>query len=222
VSELLKYLLDWLADIAWPTVVLGIALIYRRPIHTLLTNLGSIAGRAATDPFEVSIGDSLKVVFKESLRQASPDNVSDALQVANDTADKLFSLFDLLHHRLSPLERDTVREVAGAGSDGYEFRPSQNVLRDMYIRHTLQELETKGLVTKNRRTGMLHTRWWCSLSGRVIFLPNARLEKDAGKDRAFQAARRCAADERKKLERLCRYITRPAIANERLALDRAG
>ena len=32
----------------------------------------------------------------------------------------------------------------------------------------------------------------------------------------------CAADERKKLEHLCHYITRPAIANERLALNRAG
>ncbi|MBA2593546.1 MAG: transposase [Gammaproteobacteria bacterium] len=32
----------------------------------------------------------------------------------------------------------------------------------------------------------------------------------------------CAAHERKKLEHLCRYITRPAIANERLALNRAG
>ena len=32
----------------------------------------------------------------------------------------------------------------------------------------------------------------------------------------------CAAHERKKLEHLCRYITRPAIANERLALNRTG
>ena len=32
----------------------------------------------------------------------------------------------------------------------------------------------------------------------------------------------CAADQRKKLEHLCRYITRPAIANERLTFNRAG
>jgi hypothetical protein len=32
----------------------------------------------------------------------------------------------------------------------------------------------------------------------------------------------CAAHERKKLEHLCRYITRPAIANERLTFNRAG
>ena len=33
---------------------------------------------------------------------------------------------------------------------------------------------------------------------------------------------RSAAHQRKELEHLCRYITRPAIANERLALNRAG
>jgi hypothetical protein len=32
----------------------------------------------------------------------------------------------------------------------------------------------------------------------------------------------CAAHQMKKLEHLCRYITRPAIANERLTLNRAG
>jgi hypothetical protein len=32
----------------------------------------------------------------------------------------------------------------------------------------------------------------------------------------------CAAHERHKLEHLCRYITRPAIANERLTRNRAG
>ena len=33
---------------------------------------------------------------------------------------------------------------------------------------------------------------------------------------------RCGAHQRKALERLCRYITRPAIANERLKRDGAG
>ncbi len=34
---------------------------------------------------------------------------------------------------------------------------------------------------------------------------------------SLHAAVRCAADGRKQLERLCRYITRPALANERLS-----
>jgi ribosomal protein S27E len=39
---------------------------------------------------------------------------------------------------------------------------------------------------------------------------------------SLHAAVRCGADQRKELERLCRYLTRPAIANERLTLNRAG
>jgi hypothetical protein len=38
----------------------------------------------------------------------------------------------------------------------------------------------------------------------------------------LQAAVRCGADERTELEHLCRYITRPAIANERLKCNGAG
>ena len=33
---------------------------------------------------------------------------------------------------------------------------------------------------------------------------------------------RCAAEQRQALEHLCRYLTRPAIANERLSVNRAG
>ena len=33
---------------------------------------------------------------------------------------------------------------------------------------------------------------------------------------------RPGADDRQRLEQLCRYVTRPAIANERLQLNRAG
>ena len=39
---------------------------------------------------------------------------------------------------------------------------------------------------------------------------------------SLHAAVRCGAHQRKELERLCRYITRPAIANERLKRNRAG
>src|SRR4051794_33148957 len=39
---------------------------------------------------------------------------------------------------------------------------------------------------------------------------------------SLHAAVRCNAHQRKELERLCRYITRPAIANERLKRNRAG
>ena len=39
---------------------------------------------------------------------------------------------------------------------------------------------------------------------------------------SLHAEVRCAINQRHKLEHLCRYITRPAIANERLTLNRAG
>jgi hypothetical protein len=39
---------------------------------------------------------------------------------------------------------------------------------------------------------------------------------------SLHAGLRCAADQRQALEHLCRYITRPAIANERVSVDRAG
>ena len=38
----------------------------------------------------------------------------------------------------------------------------------------------------------------------------------------MHAAARCAADERQRLEQLCRYITRPALANERVQINSAG
>jgi Putative transposase len=39
---------------------------------------------------------------------------------------------------------------------------------------------------------------------------------------SLHAGVRCGAHQRKELERLCRYITRPVIANERLKRNRAG
>ena len=39
---------------------------------------------------------------------------------------------------------------------------------------------------------------------------------------SLHAAVRCGADQHKQLEHLCRYITRPPIANERLKCNRAG
>lgn len=39
---------------------------------------------------------------------------------------------------------------------------------------------------------------------------------------SLHAAVRCGADEREALEQLCRYITRPALANERVQTNAAG
>jgi hypothetical protein len=39
---------------------------------------------------------------------------------------------------------------------------------------------------------------------------------------SLHAAVRCGADERQALERLCRYITRPALANKRVQFNGIG
>ena len=39
---------------------------------------------------------------------------------------------------------------------------------------------------------------------------------------SLHAAVRCAADDHQALEQLCRYITRPALANERVQINSAG
>jgi hypothetical protein len=39
---------------------------------------------------------------------------------------------------------------------------------------------------------------------------------------SLHAAARCGADDRQALEQLCRYITRPALANERVQTNAAG
>ena len=39
---------------------------------------------------------------------------------------------------------------------------------------------------------------------------------------SLHAAVRCGADDRQALEQLCRYITRPALSDERVQLNTAG
>lgn len=48
--DIIKAIVDWTAAVAWPAAVLTIALIYRKPIYSLLSNVGGIANRAATQP----------------------------------------------------------------------------------------------------------------------------------------------------------------------------
>ena len=52
--------------------------------------------------------------------------------------------------------------------------------------------------------------------------PSTPAQSANAHDFSLHAAVRCGADQRKELERLCRYITRPAIANERLKRNHAG
>jgi Putative transposase len=65
---------------------------------------------------------------------------------------------------------------------------------------------------------------------KVLTLQGALPKEASGKQRlcanlqgfGLHAAVRCGAGQRKTLERLCRYITRPALANDRVQINAAG
>ena len=68
-------------------------------------------------------------------------------------------------------------------------------------------------------------------AGQKVFTVQGTVPRDAAftqtlcaNERRFSlhAAVRCDADERQRLEQLCRYITRPALANERVQINSAG
>ena len=68
-------------------------------------------------------------------------------------------------------------------------------------------------------------------AGQKVFTVQGTMPRDAAFTQALcadvqgfslHAAVRCAADDRQALEQLCRYITRPALANERVQCRAAG
>jgi len=68
-------------------------------------------------------------------------------------------------------------------------------------------------------------------AGQKVFILQGAMPRDAVRDQdlcadhqgfSLHAAVRCDADERQRLEQLCRYITRPALANERVQINNAG
>ena len=68
-------------------------------------------------------------------------------------------------------------------------------------------------------------------AGQKVLTLQGAMPRDAGFAQALcanmnglslHAAVRCDADDRKALEQLCRYITRPALANERVQCNAAG
>ena len=68
-------------------------------------------------------------------------------------------------------------------------------------------------------------------AGQKLFTVQGAMPRDAARAQALcadeqgfslHAAVRCAADDRQALEQLCRYITRPALANERVQINSAG
>jgi hypothetical protein len=68
-------------------------------------------------------------------------------------------------------------------------------------------------------------------AGQKVFTVQGAMPRDAARAQelcadhqgfSLHAAVRCDADERQRLEQLCRYVTRPALANERVQIASAG
>jgi hypothetical protein len=81
--------LAFIAAIAWPITILVIALIYYRPIYVLLHHVGSIAGRAATEPFKKVTAGKFEIEFKDKVDAKNPKSVEDAVATATDVAKHL-------------------------------------------------------------------------------------------------------------------------------------
>jgi len=73
--EIAKLIFNWTGAIAWPIVVLTIIVMFRIPIRELLNRVGAIADRASREPFDIQLGEKLKISFKEAIQKANPKSV---------------------------------------------------------------------------------------------------------------------------------------------------
>jgi hypothetical protein len=94
--EIIKIILDWTAAIAWPIVIIIVTIMFRSPIFSLLERIGTIADRASREPFDIQLGEKLKISFKEAIEKANPKTVEEAVKVAEIEAEKVINIFDLL------------------------------------------------------------------------------------------------------------------------------
>ena len=142
--SIIKAILDWTAAIAWPAAVLTIALIYRKPIYSLLSNVGGIASRAATQPFEFSLG-SFKVDFKEAVIAKNPKSVDEAISIAADVAKESLSIYDTLRSiPLTENQRDVLRDLVTPA--GMRRNLTLAELRSRYPQKDVDDLLSKNIL----------------------------------------------------------------------------
>ncbi|MEM9388444.1 MAG: hypothetical protein AAGA68_25595 [Pseudomonadota bacterium] len=117
--EFLKLLLDWTADVSWPLVVLAVALTYRPSLEALFDRLGAVVERAGKEPFDLQLGEALKISFKDAIAQAQPQTVEEAVEVAEREAGIALSVFDTLARvPLKQHHRDLLLKIARGGDEG--------------------------------------------------------------------------------------------------------
>jgi hypothetical protein len=84
----IKLIVDLIAAVAWPGAILTIALIYRKPIYSILQHMGGIAERAVTQPVKIAIGN-VKMDFADAVASKNPKTVDEAIAAAADVAKTL-------------------------------------------------------------------------------------------------------------------------------------
>jgi hypothetical protein len=102
--------------------VLIIALVFRTPLLALLERVGVIADRAGTGAFELQLGEQLKISFKEAIKQANPQTVEEAVEVAEKEAARAITIYQSLsripfqqHHK------DLLLKISKAGDAGVQW-----------------------------------------------------------------------------------------------------
>ena len=116
-------------SINWTVTVLVLSVVFRKPILELLGKLGSIADRAGTEPFDLQLGEKLKLSFKEAVKKAKPKTVDEAVEIAEREAEKALTVFDLLGRiPLGQHHKDLLLKVAKGGDKGihWEYGGPQN------------------------------------------------------------------------------------------------
>ena len=120
--EIMKLLFDWTAAIAWPAVTLVIVLLVRKPIVKLLARVDTVAQRAETEAFDLQLGEKLKLSFRKALESANPTTVEEAVEAAEQAADKALSIFNLLGNiPLKQHHKDLLLKIAKGGDEGINW-----------------------------------------------------------------------------------------------------
>ena len=156
--EFLKQLFGWTASVAWPLSVLIIALIYRKPIYRLLSNIGGIAGRAVNQPFELSLGEKFRIEFKEQVKTRfkqelsakRPKDVDEAISTATNLAGEYLSIYEVLRDvPLTENQRELLRELVTPS--GTKIARRLEDLNGKYSHKDVTDLVRRGLIAQVRQ-----------------------------------------------------------------------
>ncbi len=120
--EILKLFLNWTSSVAWPATIIILSIIFREPLLGLFDKIGAIAERAGKEPFDLQLGEKLKISFKEAIKAANPKTVDEAVEIAEKEAEKAINIFNLLGNiPLQQHHKDLLLKVAKGEEKGIHW-----------------------------------------------------------------------------------------------------